>query len=248
MIILKSSVEIAKMKQAGEIVASVIKKIFKVAKKDIKTIDLNEFAKEIINKSGASSAFLGYRGYPKSICISLNEQVVHGIPSNRKLKDGELLSIDVGVSCEGYYADAAATIAIGEVLEENKTLLDIGKLALDNAIEKCKEGNRLSDISYEIQKTAENNSFSVVKEYVGHGIGQKMHEEPQVPNFGDPGKGPLLKKGMVLALEPMINAGSSDVEVLEDGWTVVTKDRKPSVHFEHTVAITNKGPQVLTQV
>ncbi|HAP66381.1 MAG TPA: type I methionyl aminopeptidase [Nitrospinae bacterium] len=248
MIILKSRHEIEKMKISNRIVVEVLEEIKKKIRVGVATIELDRLAESVILKKGGTPAFKGYRGYPNSLCISINEQVVHGIPSNRRLKDGDLVSIDLGVYHDGYYGDAAITVGAGEITPEAKRLLDATQKALYIGIEKARAGNHLSDISNAVQMYVEREGFSVVRAFVGHGIGTSLHEEPQVPNFGEAGKGPLLKSGMVLAIEPMVNAGVSDVEVLEDDWTVVTADGSLSAHFEHTVAVTDNGVEILTKI
>ena len=248
MIILKSRHEIEKMKISNRIVVEVLEEIKKKIRVGVTTIELDRLAESVILKKGGTPAFKGYRGYPNSLCISINEQVVHGIPSNRRLKDGDLVSIDLGVYHDGYYGDAAITVGAGEITSEAKRLLDATQKALYIGIEKAMAGNHLSDISNAVQMYVEREGFSVVRAFVGHGIGTSLHEEPQVPNFGEAGKGPLLKNGMVLAIEPMVNAGVSDVEVLEDDWTVVTADGSLSAHFEHTVAVTDNGVEILTKI
>jgi len=248
MIILKSRHEIEKMKISNRIVVEVLEEIKKKIRVGVTTIELDRLAESVILKKGGTPAFKGYRGYPNSLCISINEQVVHGIPSNRRLKDGDLVSIDLGVYHDGYYGDAAITVGAGEITSEAKRLLDATQKALYIGIEKAMAGNHLSDISNAVQMYVEGEGFSVVRAFVGHGIGTSLHEEPQVPNFGEAGKGPLLKSGMVLAIEPMVNAGVSDVEVLEDDWTVVTADGSLSAHFEHTVAVTDNGVEILTKI
>lgn len=248
MIILKSRHEIEKMKISNRIVVEVLEEIKKKIRVGVTTIELDRLAESVILKKGGTPAFKGYRGYPNSLCISINEQVVHGIPSNRRLKDGDLVSIDLGVYHDGYYGDAAITVGAGEITPEAKRLLDATQKALYIGIEKARAGNHLSDISNAVQMYVEGEGFSVVRAFVGHGIGTSLHEEPQVPNFGEAGKGPLLKSGMVLAIEPMVNAGVSDVEVLEDDWTVVTADGSLSAHFEHTVAVTDNGVEILTEL
>ena len=248
MIILKSRHEIEKMKISNRIVVEVLEEIKKKIRVGVTTIELDRLAESVILKKGGTPAFKGYRGYPNSLCISINEQVVHGIPSNRRLKDGDLVSIDLGVYHDGYYGDAAITVGAGEITSEAKRLLDATQKALYVGIEKARAGNHLSDISNAVQMYVEGEGFSVVRAFVGHGIGTSLHEEPQVPNFGEAGKGPLLKSGMVLAIEPMVNAGVSDVEVLEDDWTVVTADGSLSAHFEHTVAVTDNGVEILTKI
>lgn len=234
------------MRQAGRIVADTLQELAGAIRPGITTIQLDTLARQYIQKSGARPAFLGYHGFPATICTSLNEEVVHGIPGLRRLKAGDIISIDVGVFYKGYYGDAAATFPVGEVSPLAKRLLEVTRESLYKGIEKAYPGNRLYDISAAIQTYVESRGFSVVRSYVGHGIGSEMHEEPQVPNFGFPGKGPVLEAGMVLAIEPMVNAGTWEVETLSDDWTVVTKDRNLSAHFEHTVAIMQDGPDILT--
>lgn len=234
------------MRQAGRIVAGTLQELAGAVRPGITTIKLDALARQYIQKSGARPAFLGYHGFPATICTSLNEEVVHGIPGLRRLKAGDIISIDVGVFYKGYYGDAAATFPVGEVSPLAKRLLEVTRESLYKGIEKAYPGNRLYDISAAIQTYVESRGFSVVRSYVGHGIGSEMHEEPQVPNYGLPGKGPLLEAGMVLAIEPMVNAGTWEVETLSDDWTVVTKDRNLSAHFEHTVAIMQDGPEILT--
>lgn len=246
MIIIKSLQEIELMRQAGRIVAGTLQELAGAVRPGITTIQLDTLARQYIQKSGARPAFLGYHGFPATICTSLNEEVVHGIPGLRRLKAGDIISIDVGVFYKGYYGDAAATFPVGEVSPLAKRLLEVTRESLYKGIEKAYPGNRLYDISAAIQTYVESRGFSVVRSYVGHGIGSEMHEEPQVPNYGLPGKGPLLEAGMVLAIEPMVNAGTWEVETLSDDWTVVTKDRNLSAHFEHTVAIMQDGPEILT--
>lgn len=234
------------MRQAGRIVADTLQELAGAVRPGITTIQLDTLARQYIQKLGARPAFLGYHGFPATICASLNEEVVHGIPGLRRLKAGDIISIDVGVFYKGYYGDAAATFPVGEVSPLAKRLLEVTRESLYKGIEKAYPGNRLYDISAAIQTYVESRGFSVVRSYVGHGIGSEMHEEPQVPNFGSPGKGPVLEAGMVLAIEPMVNAGTWEVETLSDDWTVVTRDRNLSAHFEHTVAIMQDGPEILT--
>ncbi|MBI3600197.1 MAG: type I methionyl aminopeptidase [Nitrospinae bacterium] len=248
MIILKSRQEIEKMKIPNRLVAEVLGEVVKKIKAGISTIELDRLAESLIVKKRGVPAFKGYRGYPNSLCISINEQVVHGIPSSRKLKEGDIVSLDLGIYYDGYYGDAALTVGVGNISQDAERLLDSTRKALYIGIEKAKAGNHLSDISYAIQSYVEGEGFSVVRAFVGHGIGTSLHEDPQVPNFGEAGNGPVLKNGMVIAIEPMVNAGVSDVEVLEDDWTTVTADRSLSAHFEHTVAITDNGAEILTKV
>lgn len=246
MIIRKSKDEIATMRHAGRIVAQTLKLIEKEIKPGVETLNLDSIAERFIRKSGARPAFKGYRGFPASICASINETVVHGIPGHRRLKDGDIISIDIGAEVDGYYADAAATYPVGPISKETQRLIDVTKSALEEGISACVEDNYLYDVSHVIQVKAESAGYSVVREFVGHGIGREMHEDPQIPNFGLPGRGPKIKAGMVFAIEPMVNMGGYQVEVLPDGWTVVTADRSLAAHFEHTVAITKDGPVVLT--
>ncbi len=246
MIELKSEREVSLIKEASSMVAEVIQYLRSRVVPGITTLELNDSARDLIIELGGIPAFKGYRGFPGDICTSINEEVVHGIPGKRRLRDGDILSLDIGVKFGGYYGDAAVTIPVGNISKETKRLLEITEEALHVGISSARQGMRLSDLSHAIQAHAEKNGFSVVREFVGHGIGAKMHEEPQIPNFGEPNHGPRLKKGMVLAIEPMVNAGGPEVEILRDGWTAVTKDRRLSAHFEHTVLITDKEPEILT--
>lgn len=247
MIDIKSENELKLISEAGKIVNLILKELKAGARPGVTTADLERKAVEIIKKFDARSAFQGYRGFPGVICTSLNEQVVHGIPGNTRLSSGDILSIDVGIEKNGYYADSALTVPIGDkVSEKALSLIDVTEKALRLGIEKAVEGNRLFDISNAIQEFAESHGYGVVREFVGHGIGKSLHEDPEVPNFGRQGTGPRLKRGMVLAIEPMINEGGYEVEVLSDGWTAVTKDRKLSAHFEHTIAITEGEARILT--
>ena len=246
MIVLKTEQEIGYMRDAGRIVGQKLAVIKKAISPGITTQELDHIAEQFIRRAGGVPAFKGYCGFPASICSSINEQVVHGIPGPRQLKDGDVISIDIGVKLNRYYGDAAITVPVGEVDAEILKLLSVTEQALNKGIEQAIKGNRLSDISHAVQLHAEAYGYGVVRDYVGHGIGQRMHEDPQIPNYGPPGRGPLLKSGMTLAIEPMINCGTPDVEVLADDWTVVTVDRKISAHFEHTVAITEGEPEILT--
>lgn len=245
---IKSAEEIEKMREANRIVAEILEGLKEKVKPGVTTEELDRYAEDGLKVKKAKSAFKGYRGYPKALCTSVNSQVVHGIPSKTPLQDGDLLSIDFGAYYKGFYGDAAITIPVGNVTGEALRLKNVAEEALYAGIEKAYPGNRLSDISFAIQSLVERNGFSVVREFVGHGIGRSLHEEPQVPNFGSPGLGVRLKAGMVLAIEPMINAGGSEVKILQDGWTAVTKDGSLSAHFEHTVAITENGPVILTRL
>lgn len=248
MIILKSPDEIEKMAKANQIVAQVLLKLKEVVAPGMTTNDLDKMAEEIIRRAGGIPTFIGYRGYPKSLCTSINEEVVHGIPSDRTLLEGDIVGIDCGVTYEGFVGDSAVTVPVGKISPEAEKLLQVTKESLDKGIEMVVEGNRIGDIGYAVQSYAESHGYSVVRDFVGHGIGRRMHEEPQVPNFGKKGTGPRIKVGMVLAIEPMVNKGTWEVQVLEDKWTVVTKDRQLSAHFEHSIACTDKGPRVLSQI
>ena len=234
------------MAKAGKIVAEVLKSLKGLITAGATTKEIEQFAEERIRALGGKSAFKGYRGYPSSICTSVNEVVVHGIPSSRKLKDGDIISIDIGVYYEGFYGDAAYTFPVGAIDQETAKLLRVTEEALFLGIGMAVDGNRLYDVSHAIQEHAEKNGFSVVRTFVGHGIGRQLHEEPQVPNFGVAGQGPRLRQGMTLAIEPMVNAGTFDVKVLEDGWTAVTQDGKRSAHFEHTVVVMPNSARILT--
>ncbi|MBN1526957.1 MAG: type I methionyl aminopeptidase [Candidatus Omnitrophica bacterium] len=246
MIALRSIEEIESIRKAGAIVAQALETVRKQARAGVTTAQLDAIASGVILSAGGIPAFKGYKGYPANICASVNEEVVHGIPSHRKLKDGDILSVDVGVKLGDYFADAALTVGIGRISGEAERLMRATHDSLQRGIELARPGNRLSDISSAVQQHVEAQGFSVVKAFVGHGIGTRIHEEPEIPNFGKPGKGPRLEAGMVLAIEPMVNAGTYEVEVLEDGWTAVTKDGKLSAHFEHTIAVTDSGARVLT--
>jgi len=252
MVELKSERELERMRAAGRLVAEALARLREMIRPGVTTGELDAAFERMCRERGAEPAFKGYRGYPASICVSINEQVVHGIPGGRRLREGDLVSLDVGVRLDGYYGDAAVTVPVGEVSEEARRLLSVGLSALEAAIDQMRPGRRLRQVSAAIQRTAEAAGFSVVRQFVGHGIGRRMHEDPQVPNFVDDGAGfeldLVLRPGLVLALEPMVNAGGSEVEVLADKWTVVTRDRRPSVHFEHTVAVTAEGPEVLTRL
>ncbi len=247
MIFLKSPGEIEKMARSGRIVADVLESLKDVVKVGLTTKEIEDFADERIRALGGIPAFKGYRGYPASVCTSVNEQVVHGIPSSRVLKDGDIVSIDIGVLLDGFYGDGAVTIPVGTIDREATELIRVTEEALYLGIQSAVEGNRLYDISGAIQRHVEKNGFSIVRLFVGHGIGRELHEEPQVPNYGVPGQGPRLKRGMTLAIEPMVNAGSHEVKILDDGWTAVTKDGKKSAHFEHTVLVTSDKPRILTK-
>jgi methionyl aminopeptidase len=246
MINIRSSREIDQLRKANVIVAEVFDRLKSEVTPEITTRELDQIAEAYIRSRGAVPAFKGYRGFPGTLCVSINEEIVHGIPSQRKLKEGDIVSIDVGVNLNGYFGDAAITLPVGEVDEEAKRLLDVTEKALALGIDKAKIGNRLFDISFAIQHWVEAHGFSVVRDFVGHGIGKSLHEEPQIPNFGSPHQGPRLEKGMVLALEPMVNEGTYEVRILSDAWTVVTADGKRSAHFEHTIAIIDGEAAVLS--
>lgn len=247
MITLKSRDEIASIRKAGYITRLVLDEAEKAIRPGITTLELDKLAADIIRAEGATPAFKGYRGFPANLCTSVNEEVVHGIPSKRVLKEGDIVGIDIGVRLNGYYADAASTYGVGKIGADAARLIKVARECLEKAINIAKSGNRLSDISNSIQECAEGASYSVVRAFVGHGIGSEIHEEPEIPNFGRPNRGVRLEPGMVLAIEPMINAGKYEVEILKDGWTAVTKDRSLSAHFEDTVVVTSKGAEVLTR-
>lgn len=247
MIELKNVNQLERMRKAGRIVGETLAMMSELAKPGITTLELDRTAEEYIRAQGAVPAFKGYNGFPATLCTSVNEQVVHGIPSLRYLESGDIISIDCGALIDGYFGDAAVTLPIGEVGEDLLKLLRVTEESLMLGIAQAKLGNRLYDISFAVQTHVEANGFSVVRDYVGHGIGRAMHEDPQIPNFGKPGRGPRLEVGMALAIEPMVNMGTYEVQTLKDHWTVVTKDRRQSAHFEHTVAITENGPEILTR-
>jgi methionyl aminopeptidase len=247
MIELKTDREIEIIKRNGKILARALKLVEERIRPGTKTKELNRLAEDFITQQGAYPAFKGYRGFPSSICVSIDEEVVHGIPGERALEQGQIVSVDIGVLKDGYYADAARTYSVGEIPERSRKLVDVTREALECALDSVKEGGHLSDLSHAIQSFVERNGFSVVRDLVGHGIGKKMHEEPQIPNFGEPGQGVMLKKGMVFAIEPMVNAGSWEIETRDDHWTIVTRDGSLSAHFEHTVAVTENGAEILTQ-
>jgi methionyl aminopeptidase len=243
----KSREQIALMRRAGRVVAEMHEVCIRAAKPGATTLDIDRVAREVIDRRGARSNFLGYHGFPAVVCTSPNDVIVHGIPSDSVvLEEGDILSIDCGAIIEGWHADAAVTIPVGEVDDESKRLIQVTRGSLEAAIEQVVEGNQLGDVGAAVEGRAEPAGFSVVREYVGHGIGTAMHEDPQVPNYGPPGRGMRLKVGHVLAIEPMVNAGGPGTELLDDGWTVVTQDGSRSAHFEHTIAVTEHGPEVLT--
>ncbi|MFQ5916599.1 MAG: type I methionyl aminopeptidase [Candidatus Binatia bacterium] len=252
MIFLKSPREVEIMRRASQIVAEVLEELKETIVPGITTLDLDALAEELTRKKNARPAFKGYtmagRVYPCSLCTSVNEEIVHGIPSKRVLKEGDLVGIDFGVIYEGFYGDAAVTVGVGQVSDAARRLMQITEEALTLGIGELHEGKRLGDLSSIIQRTVEAAGFSVVREFVGHGIGRMLHEEPPIPNYGEPGHGPRLMEGMVLAIEPMVNAGRCEVEMKDDGWTAVTRDRSLAAHFEHSVAVTKNGPYVLSKI
>jgi methionyl aminopeptidase len=247
MIILKTGKEIAKIAKACGIVAKTINAIKAIIAPGISTKEIDKFADAYIRSNGGTAAFKGYRGYPASVCTSVNNEIIHGIPSDRTLQEGDILGIDLGVVKDGFYGDSAVTFPVGEITPELERLLRITEESLYLGIDKARDGNRLTDISHSIQQHVEANGYSVVRAFVGHGIGRQLHEDPQIPNYGMPGLGPRLRPGMTLAIEPMVNAGGHEVVVLEDGWTAVTADGKSSAHFEHTILITPDKPEILTK-
>jgi len=247
-IVLKSAAELDRMRAAGRIVAEILARLETLIKPGVTSGELDQVAERECLRQGASPAFKGYGGFPYALCASPNDRIVHGFPDRRPLQEGDILSIDFGVLYKGYYGDAAITVPVGVIDPDTASLLAVTRESLQRAIDKALLGGRLSDISHAVQSWVEPRGFSVVREFVGHGIGRQLHEAPQLPNFGAPGQGPRLKAGMTLAIEPMINAGSAGVKILEDGWTAVTQDGKRSAHFEHTVAITEHGPEILTRV
>jgi methionyl aminopeptidase len=245
-IVCKSPAEIERMRAANQLVADVLAELAAMVAPGVTTADLDAAAEQLVRAAGAEPAFKGYRGYPCTLCASVNEQVVHGIPSARPLVEGDIISLDMGVKLNGFFGDSAVTVPVGRVAPEVETLLQVTQEALAKGIARVRLGGRVSDIGHAIQTHVEASGFSVVREFVGHGIGAALHEEPQIANYGEPGRGPRLAEGMVLAIEPMVNMGRAAVKVLADGWTAVTRDGSLSAHFEHTVAVTKAGPRVLT--
>ncbi|MDD5166828.1 MAG: type I methionyl aminopeptidase [Candidatus Omnitrophica bacterium] len=246
MIPLKSEKDLEMMRKSGKILARTMRKLQESIKPGISTLEIDSLAEDLISKENATPAFKGYKGFPASVCTSINEEIVHGIPSDRKLLEGDIISLDLGINYQGYYSDAAITLGVGKINPRAKKLIEAAKKALSVGIKEARINNHLSDISYAIQNYVEKQGFSVVRQFVGHGIGHQLHEEPEIPNFGRPHQGPVLKNGMVLAIEPMVNMGTWETEILDNGWTAATKDKLASAHFEHSVAITEKGPEVLT--
>lgn len=248
MVILKLPEEIERARASNRIVAEVLSRLREKVKPGVKTKDLDKFAEEIAEKRGARPAFKGYHGYPHSLCISINEVVVHGMPSERVLEEGDIVGLDFGVFYQGFFGDATVTLPVGKVTAKALRLMQVTEQSLYAGIAQAREGNRLGDISAAVQSVVEEAGYSVVRDFVGHGIGKDLHEEPQIPNFGQKGRGIELKKGMILAIEPMVNEGKYKVQVLPDGWTVVTKDGSLSAHFEHSIAITEHGPDILSRL
>jgi methionyl aminopeptidase len=245
-IVCKSASEIERMRAANRLVADILAELATMVRPGVTTLDLDQAAEKLVRDAGAEPAFKGYRGYPSTLCASINEQVVHGIPSARKLVEGDIVSLDMGVKLNGFYGDSAVTVPVGRVGDDVLALLRVTQEALEKGISQVRPGGRVSDIGHAIQRHVEANGFSVVREFVGHGIGSSLHEEPQIANYGEPGRGPRLAEGMVMAIEPMVNMGRPAVKVLADGWTAVTRDGSLSAHFEHTVAVTKNGAMVLT--
>jgi methionyl aminopeptidase len=246
MIKYKTFEEIELIRDSALIVSKTLALVGKHIKPGVTTLELDKLAEEFIRDHGGEPGFLGYQGFPNSLCTSINEQVVHGIPNNKPLKEGDVVSIDCGVKKNGYYGDHAYTFTVGEVNKRTQKLIDVTKECLYLGIDQAVAGKRIGDISAAVQQHAEKHGFGVVRELVGHGIGQNMHEDPQVPNFGKKGEGPIIKEGMVLAIEPMINMGKARIKQLSDGWTVITQDKKPSAHFEHDIAVRNGKPEILS--
>jgi methionyl aminopeptidase len=246
-IVCRSQAELARMQVANQLVADVLAELEADVAPGVTTADLDQLAERLVRDAGAEPAFKGYRGYPATLCASINEEVVHGIPSrSRTLAEGDIISLDIGVKIGGFFGDSAVTVPVGRVSAETALLLRVTSEALDRAIEQVRAGGRLSDIGHAVQSWVEANGFSIVREFVGHGIGERLHEDPQIPNYGAPGRGPKLAEGMVLAIEPMVAMGKPETRVLADGWTAVTRDGSLAAHFEHSVAVTAGGPLVLT--
>lgn len=248
MIKIKTPLEISKMQVANQIVAEALAEITAYVKPDIETLELDALAEEICRRRKVKPAFKNYRGYPSSICVSINDEIVHGIPSHRRINAGDLVSIDFGVRYDGYFGDAAVTFAVGQISDTAEKLMKATEEALYAGIAKVAIGNRLSDVSHAVQSTVESYGFSVIRDFVGHGIGRSLHEDPQIPNYGSPGHGPVLQPGMTLAIEPMVSAGRWEISVMPDGWTAITKDGSLAAHYEHTVALTEKGVLILSKL
>jgi methionyl aminopeptidase len=248
MITCRAPEEIEKLRRSGRVVRQILEETRERTRPGITTLELERFVEKRLAQLGAQPASKGYRGYPWCLCASVNNEIVHGMPSNRRLREGDIVGLDLGVIVDGYYGDSALTVPVGQIPERYQKLLRVAEEALELGIQKARVGNRVGDISASVQEYVEKNGFSVVREFVGHGIGREYHEEPQVPNFGQAGHGPLLKEGMVFTIEPMVNAGGAELRVLDDNWTAVTADGEPSAHFEHMVAVTRNGPDVLTRL
>ena len=248
MIICKSPAEIEKLRRSARLVREILHEARDRAQPGVSTLELESFAEKRLTQAGAKPAFKGYRGYPCCLCTSVNEEIMHGIPSDRRLKEGDILGLDLGVVLDGFYGDSAITVPVGDIPAPAQKLLQVSEDALELGIAEARLGNRIGDISATVQQHVEKNGFSVVREFVGHGIGRALHEEPQIPNYGQPGHGPALKEGMVLAIETMVNSGRAELRILEDHWTAVTADGKNAAHFEHMVAVTHNGPDVLTRI
>ncbi|MBM3245802.1 MAG: type I methionyl aminopeptidase [Candidatus Omnitrophica bacterium] len=246
MIPLKSEEELQVLRSGGKVLAKVMRHLQQFAVAGVSTIEIDELAEKLVRQENALPAFKGYKGFPATICVSIDEEIVHGIPDKRILAEGNIVSLDLGINYQGYFTDAAVTLAVGRVEARVKKLVEVTKKALSEGIKQARIGSHLSDISYAIQNYVESHGFSVVRQFVGHGIGQNLHEEPEIPNFGKSNQGPLLKKGMVLAIEPMVNMGTWESKILDNGWTAVTADGLASAHFEHTIAVTENGPEILT--
>jgi len=246
MIVRKSPADIKKMRSSNALVADILTELQSLVSPGITTRELDVVAERRVLDAGALPAFKGYQGYPATICASVNDAIVHGIPSTRQLDEGDIVSLDMGVVLDGFYGDSAVTVGVGIVSDEVSVLMRVTREALDQAIECARVGGRVSDLGHAIQRYVESHDFSIVREFVGHGIGTKLHEEPQIPNYGEPGRGPRLMEGMVLAIEPMVNAGEPGMRLLDDGWTAVTTDGSLSAHFEHSVAVTKEGPVILS--
>ncbi len=245
---IKNANEVDILRKAGRILGSIVTSLQGSLTSGMSTKDVDCIAEDLIRKNKVVAAFKGYRGFPGVACVSINEVVVHGIPGKRIIKDGDIVSLDLGIIYQGYYSDTAVTVPVGNITPEARRLLEVTEASLFRGIEQATVKNRLSDISFAVQSFVEMHGFSVVRDFVGHGIGRALHEEPEIPNYGRPGQGPLLEEGMVFAIEPMVNTGTHRTRILSDGWTVVTEDSKPSAHFEHTVVITSKGPEILTKI
>lgn len=248
MIPLKSEQDLRMLRISGRILAKVMQQLRQHIKVGVLTADLDHWAEELVRKENATCAFKGYKGFPANICTSVNEEVVHGIPGERRLKEGDIISLDLGINYQDYFSDAAITVAVGRIDSRSRKLIEVSKRALVLGIKQARVNNHISDISYAIQNYVEKNGFSVVREFVGHGIGKQLHEEPEIPNFGQPHQGELIKKGMVFAIEPMVNMENWECKILDNGWTAVTKDGLPSSHFEETVVVTEDGPEIITRL